>query len=98
MIPGLEGPGSWGGDDRLAYLIGRLDGGLSSDDLGAVGFDGRGSWTVPILELTYLDSCLWRTSSRTCLIEWVAVFYPDETSRPEVLMNTWSVGSFVSWG
>ena len=42
LDPGAEGLGSWGGDDRPAYLIGRLDGGLYSDDLGAVGFDGRG--------------------------------------------------------
>ena len=49
--------GSWGGgsrflvcgDDRPAYLIGRLDGGLYSDDLAAVCFDGRGGGD-------YLDS------------------------------------------
>ena len=42
LIPGVEGPGSWGGDNRPAYLIGHLDGGLSFDDLWSVGFDGCG--------------------------------------------------------
>ena len=49
LIPGVEGLGSWGGDNRPAYLIGRLDGGLYSDDLAAVCFDGRGGGD-------YLDS------------------------------------------
>ena len=71
----VGGLGSWGGDDRPAYLMGRLDGGLYSGEASRpLVLTDVGAWKVPILGLAGLDSCLWRTSPRTCLIAWVAVF------------------------
>ena len=74
MIPRVGGLGSWGGDDRPAYLMGRLDGGLYSDKASRPWvLTDVGVWKAPILGVECLDSGLGRTSRRTCWVARVAV-------------------------